>query len=493
MANNKDFDVKKVDEAIKLGIPISVTTYNYSKEVQTKLGELIAYFLNKIDQVHLKDYAIYCLSELAVNAKKANTKRVFFDEQGLDIFDKDQYETGMQSFKKETIENIDYYLERQKDEGLYIKVTVQIAGDSFEIEVRNNAIMTQEEMERIKQKITLSSNMEDISEAVTMIDETEGAGLGLMIMMLMLKQINAGPDAYSIEVVKDETISKIRLPFSADYTNTVDKISSRIIRQINQIPQFPEKILELQKLINNPDTTIPEIAKKISDDVGITTDLLKVVNSVAFGLKVKCSSIPEAVKLVGVRGIQNLLYSIGTMNVFTRNKSTNEHQMLWHHSYKVAYFSYNLARVLRMGDVLDDAYVCGLLHDIGKLVFSGLYPDVLSTIYRVQKENKISQKIIDTVISGINHAEIGALLAEKWNFPPQIISSIRYHHSVDLVEKDFIEITMTVALANYMVHYAEGVLTFDQIPVKILQAFNIENEEMLSKLTNNFSKGFESE
>lgn len=493
MESKKNFDIKKVDEAIRLGVPISVTTYNYSKDVQTKLSELISYFLSKIDQANLKDYALYCLGELAVNAKKANTKRIFFKEQGLDIFDSAQYKEGMKSFKEVTLENIDHYLEKQKNEGLYIKVTIQIVGNSFEIDVRNNSVMTNEEKDRVNQKIAVASNMEDISEAVTSIDETEGAGLGLIIMMLMLKQINAGSDSYSIAVVKSETISKIRLPFSADYRNNVEKISSRIILQINQIPQFPEKIMELQKLINNPDATIPEIAKKISDDVGITTDLLKMVNSVAFGLKVKCSSIPEAVKLVGVRGIQNLLYSIGTMNVFANTKSTNEQQMLWQHSYKVAYFSYNLARVLRMDDVLDDAYVCGLLHDIGKLIFSGLYPDVLSTVYRIQKEKNISQKIIDAVISGINHAEIGALLAEKWHFPPQIISSIRHHHSIDLTEKDYLKITMTVALANYMVHYAEGVLTFEQIPVKVLQAFNIEKEEVLNRLVQNFCKGFENE
>ncbi len=491
MQNLQSSDLKKIDDAIKFGVPLTVTTYSYSHEVQSKLDELVTYFLTKIHQLHLKDYVMYCLNELAVNAKKANTKRVYFNELGLDIFNSAQYKIGIEKFKQETLENIDHYMELQKKAGLYVKIGLQMSGQNFEVEVRNNSIMTQEEQLRAHEKIAMTANMSDIAQAMGNIDETEGAGLGLIIMMLMLKQIGATTKAYSIEVIKNETVAKIQLPFSAQYTTAVTELSAAIIRQINQIPQFPEKILELQRLINSPDVEMPDIAKKISGDLGITADLLKLVNSAAFGLKTKCSNIAEAVKLVGIRGIQNLLYSVGTMNVFTETHTSDEQTRLWKHAYKVAYFSYNLARVLRMHRILDDAYVCGLLHDIGKLVFSGLYPDVLNTMYRIQKERNIPQTIVETIISGIHHEEIGARLTEKWQFPKQITESIRYHHRIEEAPKEFFEITATVALANFMVHYSENVLTFEQIPQSVLQVFNIKTEEVLKKLTDNFLKGFE--
>ena len=179
------------------------------------------------------------------------------------------------------------------------------------------------------------------------------------------------------------------------------------------------------------------------------------------------------------------------MNVFADTHSATEQQMLWQHSYKVAYFSYNLARVLRMQSILDDSYVCGLLHDIGKLVFSGLYPDVLNAVNRIQIERNIPQEIIATITSGIHHAEIGARLTEKWDFPKQITASIRFHHRIEEVPKQYFEITAAVALANFMVHYSEGNLTFDQIPQPILQAFNVKDESVIKKLSDNFSKGFE--
>ena len=88
-------DLKKIDDIIKLGVPLTITTYSYSHDVQAKMDEFVTYFLQQIHQPHLKEYAVYCLNELAVNAKKANTKRVYFNELGLDIFNSTQYKIGI--------------------------------------------------------------------------------------------------------------------------------------------------------------------------------------------------------------------------------------------------------------------------------------------------------------------------------------------------------------------------------------------------------------
>ncbi|MBQ7611769.1 MAG: HDOD domain-containing protein [Spirochaetaceae bacterium] len=494
MADLKKIDFKKIDDAIQLGMPITITTYTFSHAVQSHIEKIVNYFLEHIEQAHLKDYAMYCLNELAVNAKKANTKRVYFKELGLDIQNTIQYRIGMDKFKKETLERIDFFLNMQEKEGLYIKIVLSIRSNNFEIEIRNNCIMTREEHLRINEKITMAATVNDFSEVMSdVVDETEGAGLGIIIMLLMLKQIGASHKCFSVEVSKTETISKISLPFSADYNATIKDLSDTIVKQINEIPQFPEKILQLQKMINDTDSTISDIARTISADVGITADLLKLVNSAAFGLKQKCNNIAEAVKLIGIRGISNLLYSIGTVNVFAEIGNEDEQNSLWEHAYKCAYFSYNLARVLRLHSVIDDAYVCGLLHDIGKLVFSGLYPNTLQILYKIQKKRNIPQNIINAITSGIQHAEIGARLTEKWSFPSQITQAILYHHNIDDVDEQYLHITATVSLANYLVHYSEGLLDFDQIPIKVLKIFNIDNEDVLKKLSSTFTKGFENE
>ena len=115
---------------------------------------------------------------------------------------------------------------------------------------------------------------------------------------------------------------------------------------------------------------------------------------------------------MGIRGIKNLLYSIGSMNIL--GPSTDEQKHLWAHSYKSGFFAYNLSRnFLKNRVVTEDAYVCGLLHDLGKIVLSALYPELLEKLESVKKTRNIPDQVFNTLLTGINHAEIGAALAEN--------------------------------------------------------------------------------
>ena len=111
-------DEKKIKKAIQSGIPLTITTYTLPHEIEVYIEKVIEVFLRLTNQSRLKDYIFYCVQELVVNAKKANTKRVYFAERGLDIDDPDDYELGMENFKEETITQITRYLEMQKEKGL---------------------------------------------------------------------------------------------------------------------------------------------------------------------------------------------------------------------------------------------------------------------------------------------------------------------------------------------------------------------------------------
>ncbi len=99
-------DVAKIKRAAHNAIALNILTYTLPHDIEVYMEEVLDVFLGELGQRHLKDYIVYCLRELAVNAKKANTKRVYFDSRGLDIDDPDQYEEGMASFKQDTMDNI---------------------------------------------------------------------------------------------------------------------------------------------------------------------------------------------------------------------------------------------------------------------------------------------------------------------------------------------------------------------------------------------------
>lgn len=410
-------DSEKIRKATRMGVPLSITTYTLPHEIELYISEILALFLEELSQERLKDYLSYCINELTTNAKKANTKRVYFIEKKLDINRPRDYEEGMKGFKEETLSNIDYYLRLQREAGLYVKVIMQIKNNSIMLEIRNNSEMNKTEFKRVFDKIARANQFETLEEAFSQVmDDTEGAGLGLVIMMLMLKKVGLSDECYEVLVQDGETITRITMPIDTLTQKHLSELTKEVVSYIDELPQFPENIAQIQKLLNDPDSKLSDIAAHISNDVALTTDLLKLVNSAAFSLAKQCTSITEAVKLVGIRGIKNLLYSIGSIHIL--GSTSEEQKALWEHSYKSGFFAYNLARnFLKKHVVTEDAYVCGLLHDLGKIVLSALYPELLEKLEGVKKTHNIPDKVFDTLLTGINHAEIGAALAEKWNFP----------------------------------------------------------------------------
>ncbi|MDE6067652.1 MAG: hypothetical protein K2F89_01685, partial [Treponemataceae bacterium] len=120
-----EVDRQKIKTAIKAGIPLSLTTYTIPHEMEIYMDDILRVFLEELNQMQMCEQLTYCLNELMTNAKKANTKRVYFKTKNLKITEKSDYEIGMKTFKKEMLEELEYYLGLQKKAGLYVRVSLQ--------------------------------------------------------------------------------------------------------------------------------------------------------------------------------------------------------------------------------------------------------------------------------------------------------------------------------------------------------------------------------
>jgi hypothetical protein len=206
-------DEEKVVKAIRLEVPLIMTTYTLPRKVEMYIEKVVSLFLEHIRQSALKDSIIYSVQELVVNAKKANTKRVYFLEKGLDLSNPDDYRAGMESFREDTLNNIKHYLELQKEKGLYIKLVLQLKDNIITIEVRNNSLITPEELDRIQKRILKAMAYNDVEEAlIGILDDTEGAGLGLVILVLMMKKIGLSEKSFNILRTNSETVARIVVP-----------------------------------------------------------------------------------------------------------------------------------------------------------------------------------------------------------------------------------------------------------------------------------------
>jgi len=491
------FDEAKIKKAILSGIPLTVTTYTMPHEIITHIEEILTYFLKYAGKENLKDYIVYSVLELASNAKKANTKRVYFNERGLDISNEGDYEKGMEKFKDNTLSDISHFLKLQKDQGLYIRLILQLREDVIQIEIRNNVYAVPAELERIKDRLDNSHQFNSLEEVFGLaLDDSEGAGLGIIILILMLRKIGLTENCFEFQNHENETVARLIIPMDKINLDNISELSREIVNSVNSLPMFPENIQEIQRLLNDPDADINIIAQRMAMDPALTADLLRIVNSAQYMLTKRIDNITEAVKMVGLRGIRNLLYSYGTQMILGSDSA--EKKALWDHSYKTAFYAFNLIHKYNRSQILlDYAYVSGILHDIGKIIFSNIHPDLLHKIRGFCGERRIPNSTLEYLSSGMNHAGIGALIAEKWNFPEQLVAAIRYHHNPSAAPEDCRTLVESVYLANMFCEYEKGNVAFEQFDKDSLKSFGITSvhqlDDLLKELTANLKKAKENE
>jgi putative nucleotidyltransferase with HDIG domain len=348
-------------------------------------------------------------------------------------------------------------------------------------------------MFRIHEKLARSRQYNNLEEALSQVlDDSEGAGLGLVILVLMLKKMGLDEDCFDILATEKETIARLLIPLDQTRVENLTLLAGTIVSNVNSLPKFPENILRVQKLLANPNSDMAAIARHISMDPAFTADLLKIVNSARYMLVKKVDSISEAVKMVGIRGLKNLLYSYGTQKIL--GDETVEKKRLWEHSYKTAFYAYNLIKNFKRDQqLLDDAYVGGILHDMGKIVFSNVHPDLLNRIQAFCAEKNLPASTFEDLAAGMNHAEIGALIAEKWNFPDALVNAIRYHHDPEAAPSTVKDLVDTVYLSNMFCEYESGGVTFDQFESSPLDNFGVTSKKQLDALLQRFSLGFRTE
>jgi putative nucleotidyltransferase with HDIG domain len=486
-----EIDLAQIKRAAHNAVPLTIKTFTLPHETEIFLDKVLENFLIELGQDKLKEPLSYCLRELAVNAKKANTKRVYFIEKKLDLNNEKEYESGMKNFKQETFDNIQYYLQKQKEMGLYIKVIFQTKGTTLTIAVRNNVEITRKEQIRVFDRLARSRAFSSLEEAFsTVLDSSEGAGLGIVILVLMMKKIGLSEDCFSIDAEEGETVASITIPFSEVHMEQLDALTQLLVKEVETLPQFPDNIVNLQRLIADPNAEITDIAREISVDPSMTADLLKLVNSAQFMLPKRVDNIVEAVKLVGTKGVRGLLYSYGTQKVMGEKYS--EMRGMWQHSYRAAFYAYFIAKSFKKKkELLDDVYVGGILHDLGQIVIASLHPELLERIAKICKDKGIPARMLESFSVGLNHAEVGALIAKKWNFPEQLVLAIRYHHEPLAAPPAARDIVFCVYLANAICDIERERVGFDQLNTAVLKDFGIETEAQFMTIQTKLSKLFD--
>jgi len=455
------------------------------------LDRILEIFLSELGLEEIHESLSYCTKELIVNAQKATAKRIYFQNKRLSITDPDDYKKGMKQFL--------HYLtkaagkeDQQLDNGDFdIVLTIHMSGGVFNIKVSNKGEMTDEEYSRVCERVIKARGFSSFFEALNSVrDVTEGAGLGIVILIQFLKRIGLSEEAFSIDSEGGLTTASLQIPISKVQLDKMRALAEVVARDVDSLPHFPENVMVLLAMTRDPKTQITMIAKKISADPTLTADLLRLVNSAYFMLPRRVVDILEAVKLIGIKGLQNLLFSYGTQKIL--GETYRNMRELWDHSYQTALYAFLLARsVKRSYSKLDDIYVAGILHDLGLIVVSYLHPMLQKKIRGFCREKHIPLKVLEDFSYGLNHADTGGLIASKWNFPDQLVEGIKYHHEPLNSGAPYKDVVFCVYLANIMSNMERGLVSFEQIETPVLHDFGIKDEVQLEKIHSQFRLVYE--
>ena len=204
-------EISYIKKAVKDRQPIDFFCYTLTPDQKIRFQKILAIFLEECNQMYLYNYLTYCLFELLDNGSKANAKRIFFQEHHLDINNEDDYKNGMKTFKETLLENTLHYQEKLKAGELRVHLLLT-ANDVISVTVSNNTKITDSEYARIQDKINKTKVYNSIAEAVSDIDQTEGSGLGIITVLVMLKKLGLDTNNLKFDTTENETVATIEIP-----------------------------------------------------------------------------------------------------------------------------------------------------------------------------------------------------------------------------------------------------------------------------------------
>lgn len=225
------------------------------------------------------------------------------------------------------------------------------------------------------------------------------------------------------------------------------------ILNTEDLPTLPSTVGKILELVDNPKTTAGMLSDLINTDPVLAAKVLKVANSAFFGFPKRISTLNLAIVILGFSSLKHLCLSVGVMNLWdgSDNESGLNMNGFWSHSIATGVAAKLLARKVRY-EIPGEAFVAGLIHDIGKLLLNDLvdeYQDVL----KESEKKEISLSEIEEDMLGVGHDQVGGWLIERWNLPPELVESIANHHSSNGIHDN--PLNKILRSADSLAHHAK--------------------------------------
>jgi len=250
----------------------------------------------------------------------------------------------------------------------------------------------------------------------------------------------------------------------------MDQQSRQLMRKkvenVKDIPTLPIVVLKLNELLRNPSTS---------------ARTLKLVNSAFYGFPRKIASITRAIVILGFQKVRDLALTVSVMDIFEgQSDALFNPEAFWRHAVTSAIATETIAGLLRSPEQ-KDAFMGGLLHDIGRFLLSRNFSEDYAKAVRKMQEKGCPLNVAEREALGFDHGLMGEWLTERWKFPSKLVKAIRYHHFPDVVKEDTGYVYLVHAgdvIARAIDVGVEGANPISPFSAKVWKHFNFDGAKL---------------
>ncbi|NCQ35401.1 HDOD domain-containing protein, partial [bacterium] len=228
---------------------------------------------------------------------------------------------------------------------------------------------------------------------------------------------------------------------------SVELIQARIKSVMRNLPPLPEVTRQLLLVIGDEDSSAQDVSKVLASDQALAGKVLKLVNSSFYGVQQEVTTISRAVVMLGFTGVRNLALGFGSISALQKLGGDLDMQHFWAHAVANGAAAQIMAPLANRRTDPEEAFLAGLMHDIGAYVLATAVPESYGPILELPGPKRMDA---EREMCGMTHAQVGQGLLKFWDLPTDFTKAARFHHDIAQATDPEQPLTGLVALADVL-------------------------------------------
>lgn len=223
---------------------------------------------------------------------------------------------------------------------------------------------------------------------------------------------------------------------------------SEIVAKTGDLPTLPHVATKVMRLVGDPETSAKDLQEAIITDQGMTGQILKISNSAMFGMKREVKTLTHAIMLLGFDTIRSIVVAAATKNLYQRKGGTGfKEKLIWENSIGSALIARGIAEQFDGIDV-EEAFIGGLMHNMGKTVLNQKFPEQYSSIMASSYNDERPIHEIEFEELGFTHADLGACIIRQWNLSDSLAVAVNFYLNPQDAPNEYKMLTAIISMSD---------------------------------------------